>query len=587
MDAVEAPGARQTSVAELARRCLLHEEAGELREAIECAERWLQASPADPDAARRLVDLLLQDSEIDRAGAAIAAARAHGLAPDVAEELQALVAASAGRLDEDDPEAPPPMAADPTDAEVLRFLQAFSGRENVYARQWWNESGEGGYSPVREPLSFRVVRQHLLGSITVGVYVVRLDDTVNFLAFDLDIAKRALRAARSNLAEARRLRELAARESLAMQARLAELGVPSLLEDSGYKGRHLWVLFERPVEAVVARQFGSLFLARHRPSAGELSVELFPRQATTQGGVGNLIKLPLGIHRRTGRRSRFLAADGSPDPDPHGTLRAIPRLDRATLERAIQELSRYAADQAPVVSAVGEPAPDDGGPRPLPAPPAPPPAWTEADFERDPEIAPILRGCAVLDRLRWQVQHHRRLSHDEQVVLMHALGHSGPGVRAVNHLLDACVEVRPEARLQSPLAGNPISCSKIRKRLPHIAGAVPCDCVFPHAAGRYPTPRLHALAPGAQTRVAPGPDPRSEQPPWDPVERARTLGVLWARRDSLLAEIEELETRLARHLEASGGELDTGDGTLKLVAEPGCAPALVWHPHPKPAPCPP
>jgi hypothetical protein len=156
--------------------------------------------------------------------------------------------------------------------------------------------------------------------------------------------------------------------------------------------------------------------------------------------------------------------------------------------------------------------------------------------------------------------------------VIHSLGHSGAGVLAVNYLLDACVDVAPTARLQSPLAGNPVSCPKIRKRIPQITGAVACNCRFDVGTGQYPNPRLHLLTlppPSAGSGQAP--------PPWDPVERARALRVLRLKRQELEAEVDTLETELLTYLESTGvAEIPAGDGALRLVQEPGAPPALIW-----------
>jgi hypothetical protein len=567
------------SVAELAARAVALEEAGDLRAASECARRWAEAAPADPDAVTRLVELRLALAETQVAREAVARARALGLPEAVADELEGRCRASEGEppgSDGDEDSAPAPAA--PTDADVLRFLQAFSGRENVYARQWWSERGEGGYSPVREPLDFRVARSHLLGSVTVGAYVVRVDDTAGFLAFDLDIAKRALKTALGDPREGRRLRERAAAEALRLQRELEGLGLPALLEDSGYKGRHLWVLFDAPVPAAVARQAGTLFLALHGPRERDLSVEVFPKQDATRGSIGNLIKLPLGIHRRTGRRSRFLLPDGTPTPDPHGLLRAHPRVSPEALARAI-DLLRSALAGSPETTQ-GAPTGDGGGSDAdlpaAPAPPPPPPAWTAADFDVHPEVREIFSRCGVLAAIRRRVEEHRDLGHDERVVLAHAVGHSGAGVLAVNYLLDACVGTPPEEKLQTPLSGNPVSCAKIRKRVPHLAGREVCRCRFDFAPQRYPTPRLHLESPELASVLAAKSEPAP--PAWDAIDRARVLGSLWAKRDAVLAEIADLEGRLIAEIGAAGGVLDLGDGVLKVLREPGEDPRLEWSP---------
>ena len=564
-------------VVALARLSTLYEERGEIDRAVECAEGWVRVAPGDAGAVRALLDLLVSADRYERAREVLGGEPGRALDAGEREGWLAKVRSAAGAAgEEEEPDLPAGM---PSDADVVRFLHLFSGRENVYARQWAGEKGEGGYTPVREPLTVNAARGHLLGNITVGVYPVRLDNTVTFFAFDIDIRKPALARARGSLAEARRLKEVVHREAERIQTELATLGVLALLEDSGYKGRHLWAFLETPEDASVVRQFGALFQQSCPLASPDLQMEFFPKQASAGAGVGNLIKLPLGIHRRTGRRSRLLGPDGTALADPFEALRKQPRLSRDVLYAAIATLKA----RAPGVGAGSCPR----SPEPPEAPPEadhaaireafppPQPAWTAADFETQPEIAHILGHCPVLTALKTKVEQHRRLTHDEQVVLMHSLGHSGPGVLAVNYLLDACVDVPPAARLQSPLAGNPVSCPKIRKRIPHVTGSVPCNCRFDFAPGQYPTPRLHLLTLPKDAKPPPPAKDRTP-PPWDPADRGRALRVLRLKRQDLDGEITRLELELMAYMESAAvAEIDLGEAVLRLVHEEGAVPALV------------
>jgi tetratricopeptide (TPR) repeat protein len=581
-------------VTALARLATLYDEHGATDKAVACAEGWVRAAPGDREAAERLLELLVGSERFERAREVLAAA-AETLGRESRDGWGARLRA-AGKAEADEDESVP--VGMPTDADAVRFLHLFAGRENVYARQWSAEGGESGYTPVREPLTPTAVRNHLIGNVTLGVYPIRLDDTVTFFAFDVDIRKAALARARSSLAEARRIKDAVAADSERLRAALESLGIPALLEDSGYKGRHLWVFLDTPEDAAVVRQFGGLFLKATPPASPDLQVEFFPKQAATGTGIGNLIKLPIGIHRRTGRRSRLLLPDGTPAPDPYGLLRQQARVAREVFYAAIAALkARVIPGEAPGALLSGacpelaEGPVEDGEPVPPEAAlvrqvfPAPAPAWTAADFQTNPEIAHLLDRCAVLRALKAKVDEHRRLTHDEQVVLAHSLGHSGAGVLAVNYLLDACVDVPPTARLQSPLAGNPVSCPKIRKRIPQITGAVACNCRFDVAAGQYPNPRLHLAtlpeAPPSHATDSPqglskGPLPTAP-PAWDPADRARALRVLRIKRQELEAEINQVEADLQAYMEAGGqSEIATSDGTLRLVQEPGAPAALVW-----------
>jgi hypothetical protein len=143
----------------------------------------------------------------------------------------------------------------PTDAQSVRFMDLFSGREGVYARQWSSPTGESGYTPIHEPFTLGVAKNHLMGNHTVGLYPLRMDNTVCFIAFDVDIAKFFLAKAITS----RKLWERADADAQAIACRIVDQGaahqLPVYIEDSGFKGRHCWIFLESPVPARVAKRF--------------------------------------------------------------------------------------------------------------------------------------------------------------------------------------------------------------------------------------------------------------------------------------------------------------------------------------------
>jgi len=87
--------------------------------------------------------------------------------------------------------------------KVLLFASLFRGREDVFATRWENPDGRSGYSPALRPgilqkkaishqagdylpLTPEVLRSHLSGKLTVGVYPLLSDETCWFLAMDFD-----------------------------------------------------------------------------------------------------------------------------------------------------------------------------------------------------------------------------------------------------------------------------------------------------------------------------------------------------------------------------------------------------------------
>jgi tetratricopeptide (TPR) repeat protein len=541
-----------------------YHERGDNPRAAELLERLLPGDPARLDWLALYAQVLREEGAGPRLQQALERAIAYGLPPDRATLLQRGTKQAAA-CEEEEAAEEAPAEFDPSDADCVRFQNLFGGREDVHARQWAGAGGTGGYSPVQEPLTPAVVRNHLLGTFTVGVYPIRLDGTCTFFAVDLDIDKAALEKAHAQPALARRLRDDVHKEALRLRGVLRELGFIPVLEDSGFKGRHLWVFLEQPEPAGTLHLLGRLLLAGQTPLLPVgLHLEFFPRQSERKGkGLGNLIKLPLGIHRRTGRRALILDGTGKPLSEPLAALRKVMRAPQAVLHAAVERLKGQvpalpAAAPAPVAA---EPAPPAG---PVTTPPAPAPGWTEADFDADPRLRHLLERCPVLAELKRTVDEHRRLSHEEQLVLIHTLGHVEGGPQAVNYLLGKCVDVGREKFLKDRLKGNPVSCPSIRKKIGHVTRRVPCNCPFDFAADRYPTPVLHLLTlAGPQVPVPP-------PPPADLENLARRYAAIAARREEIQREFETLQRALIEALRATpDGTIACPGGRYRLVQENG------------------
>ncbi len=84
--------------------------------------------------------------------------------------------------------------------KVKLFRELFRGRQDIYAVRWVSrKTGRSGYSPARRrnpassenellPLTEQVIRAHLQGRITIGVYPLLKDETFWFVAVDFDKA---------------------------------------------------------------------------------------------------------------------------------------------------------------------------------------------------------------------------------------------------------------------------------------------------------------------------------------------------------------------------------------------------------------
>jgi len=165
---------------------------------------------------------------------------------------------------------------------IKEFNRLFVNRTDAYALQ----NADGSYGKVVTPLHDGVLEKHLDGSLTVGVYQIKpKKNTVKWIVWDIDDRKDALSIANAIVKELKNDKK------------------SGYIEASGSPDSyHVW-LFCEPADAKDAYAYGRQIVER----LGIEDVEVFPKQERVEeGGFGNLMKLPLGIHRRVGQRSRFI-----------------------------------------------------------------------------------------------------------------------------------------------------------------------------------------------------------------------------------------------------------------------------------------
>jgi superfamily II DNA or RNA helicase len=224
----------------------------------------------------------------------------------------------------------------PPEEKVRLFADLFRGRDDVFARLWESKkTGKKGYSPVCEyewqpgictkpeikctnckyvPLTHDVLRGHLEGQHTIGIYPLRKDETCYFLAVDFD---------KANWKE----------DAAAFLEVCKSMNVPAVLERSrSGNGGHVWIFFAEPVPASIARNMGSYLITETMSRHHQLSMEsydrLFPNQDTMpKGGFGNLIALPLQKEARKLGNTEFLDEQFHPYPDQWAFLASIRKMN--------------------------------------------------------------------------------------------------------------------------------------------------------------------------------------------------------------------------------------------------------------------
>ena len=180
----------------------------------------------------------------------------------------------------------PPSVNLTTPQKIELFRSLFRGRHGyspVAQRDWkaYNAASIEDRKRVDKetrkyvPLTDQSIHDHLSGKQTLGVYPLLRDETCWFLAVDFD--KKSWQ-----------------KDTAAFLKTCHDFHVPAALERSrSGKGGHIWIFFERPMAAMVARKLGALLLTRTMERRHQLGLDsydrFFPNQDTMpKGGFGNL-----------------------------------------------------------------------------------------------------------------------------------------------------------------------------------------------------------------------------------------------------------------------------------------------------------
>jgi len=243
----------------------------------------------------------------------------------------------------------------PLPTRIALFRDLFRGRDDVYPRRFQSlKTGNSGYQPacanewIRDlcdkrrvrcaecpnrrffPVTDEAVLSHLSGrdnkgrDFVMGVYPMLQDETSFLLAVDFD--KQGWRE-----------------DALAFLETCRRIGVCASLERSrSGNGGHIWMFFDEPIPAGLARKLGSYILTEtmeRRPDMGLDSYDrFFPNQDTLpKGGFGNLIALPLQKHAMEQDNSLFLDDKFNPYPDQWAFLSALTKVSRGTVEELIRD----------------------------------------------------------------------------------------------------------------------------------------------------------------------------------------------------------------------------------------------------------
>jgi len=241
--------------------------------------------------------------------------------------------------------------------KVDLFRSLFKGREDVFARRWYSKtSGKAGYQPVCQnewtpmcdkrtfkcadcpnrhfsPLTDNDIYRHLEGKDAdgrdvIGLYVLNEDNTCHLLCTDFD-DKNCEHGYKNDV--------------LAFIDVCRSWNIPCSVERSrSGNGAHVWIFFDNPVLAAKARRLGNAILTEAMSRNGKISFKsydrFFPNQDTMpEGGLGNLVALPLQGNARKHGNSVFVDENFEPYPDQWEFLLNVGKLSEQLLEDILKK----------------------------------------------------------------------------------------------------------------------------------------------------------------------------------------------------------------------------------------------------------
>lgn len=252
------------------------------------------------------------------------------------------------------------------------FYARFWGRQDVYAkRNEKKETGEAGYftqcnnfwkeicpkkhkqkmnckdCPHRayKQLTKADILNHLRGrshnsSDVIGVYPLLANGTCRFLVYDFDNHEKG--AEKHDFANEN---DTWIEEVEAMRTICTLNGIDPLVERSrSGRGAHIWIFFDKAISASLVRKFGFALLEKGAEQVNLKSFKYYDRMLPAQdvlpeGGIGNLIALPLQGKALENGNSAFIDSNWNAYPDQWKVLWSKPKLSADFIEVKMNEWS--------------------------------------------------------------------------------------------------------------------------------------------------------------------------------------------------------------------------------------------------------
>ncbi len=359
-------------------------------------------------------------------------------------------------------------------AFLQQFLQIFAGREDTYGREELDSRKKRMIEQITEPLTEEVIQNHLSGKYTVSTYIQRPNLTAKYLVIDIDISKKVLLQEGAEHAVESYLPR-AAQAAAELMKILAHLGLKGYLEYSGFRGYHIWIFFSEWIPTRYINMLTDVIHEQWDNSSSEISVEYFPNKSRMKNGSpGQALKLPYGIHLRTGKRSMFLTDDFQELSPDEISLSDLAQFSLQAVKRIIGTHTH--APSLPETKKVEQ--------------------NLEGFGELSENVRIVLQCCNLMRYLCQKAKNTGYLTHFERLSILYVFGHLGEDGKQFVHTIMAFTlnyQYHVTDRFIQRIPDKPISCLKLREQYKQITAEFGCSCNFRRTKNCYPSPVLHAI----------------------------------------------------------------------------------------------
>lgn len=357
---------------------------------------------------------------------------------------------------------------------IQKYMKLFAGREDTYGREEIDAKKKRCVEQILEPLTEDMVKYHLDGSCTLSTYLQRSNMTVKYLVIDIDISKRHILKLGDEEAIHRYLPE-AAMVAHSFLKKLKQMGLKGYLEDSGYRGYHIWLFFTEWIPTRYVIMLTDILSEQVPLESENVTVEYLPNKTRIKAGSpGQAIKLPLGFHIHTGNRSTFLTDDLTAYIPKIKDLADTALFSLNALKRII---GMYTDSQTETVQRKVDLALEEFG-------------------ELPDSVSVVLKKCNLMRYLCQKARTTGYLSHFERLSVLYVFAHLGEdGKNFVHTVMEFTLNYQYHVteKFIQKLPAKPISCLKLRDQYKQITAEYGCSCNFRRTKNCYPSPVLHAI----------------------------------------------------------------------------------------------